>query len=95
MKKLILEVWQGVSWHFLHLPPPHTLEQIFRKDITRSEAWMDLHRSDAKEVGVEMGEAILAELIENTILCCVSESQESQCSQLQLELKENESNINM
>ena len=94
MEKVILEVWQGLSWHFLHLPPPHTLEQIVRKDMARSGAWMDL-RSDAEEVGVEMGEAILAELIENTILCCVSKSQESQCSQLQLELKENESNINM
>lgn len=84
MKKVILKVWEGVCWHFLPLPPPHTLDQIVGKDMARSGAWMDL-RFDAETVGVELGEAILDELMEDTILSCVSESPESDCSQIELE----------
>lgn len=79
MKKVILKVWEGVCWHVLPLPPPHTLEQIVRKDMARSGTWMDL-RLDAETVGFDMGEAILAELMEDTILSLVSLSTESNCS---------------
>ncbi|AES80253.1 DUF4378 domain protein [Medicago truncatula] len=58
---------EGVCWHVLCLPPPHTLEQIVRKDMARNGTWMDL-RLDAEIAGFEMGDTILAELIEDTIL---------------------------
>lgn len=71
MKMVVLKVWEGVCWHLLPFPRPHTLDQIVRKDMARSEAWMDL-RCDAETVGFEIGEAILAELMEDTILSCES-----------------------
>ncbi|KAK7340259.1 hypothetical protein VNO77_20958 [Canavalia gladiata] len=94
MKRVILKVWEGVCWHVLPLPPPRTLEQIVRKDMARSGTWMNLGL-DAEAVGFEMGEAILAELMEDTILSFVSESPENKCSLLQSELKENESSSNL
>ncbi|XP_061360051.1 uncharacterized protein LOC133304094 [Gastrolobium bilobum] len=94
MKKVILKVWEGVCWHVLPLPPPHALEQIVRKDMARSGTWMDL-RLDAETIGFEMGESILAELMEDTILSLASDSPESNCSVLQCELKDSESNINL
>lgn len=50
---------------------------------------MDL-RVHAETVGFEMGEVILAELIEDTILSLVSEGTESSSFLLQFELKDNE-----
>lgn len=76
MKKVILKVWEGVCWHVLPLPPPHTLEQIVRKDMARNGTWMDL-RLDAEIVGFDMSDTILAELMEDTILSLVSQSTES------------------
>jgi hypothetical protein len=73
MKKIILKVWEGVCWHVLPLPPPHTLEQIVTKDMARNGTWMDL-RLDAEIVSFEMGDTILAELMEDTILSLVSQS---------------------
>ncbi|GAU39470.1 hypothetical protein TSUD_159010 [Trifolium subterraneum] len=72
MKKVILKVWEGVCWHVLPLPPPHTLEQIVRKDMARNGTWMDL-RLEAETVGFEMGDVILAELMEDTILSLVNQ----------------------
>ncbi|KAK7274435.1 hypothetical protein RIF29_15523 [Crotalaria pallida] len=94
MQKLILKVWEGVCWHFLPLPPPRTLDKIVRKDMEKNGAWMDL-RSEAETVGFEMGEVILAELMEDTILSCVRESPQSKCSELQLDLKDNKSITNV
>lgn len=62
----------------LPLPPPRTLEQIVRKDMARRGTWMDLGL-DAETIGFEMGEDILGELMEDTILSLVSESPESKC----------------
>ncbi|CAK8542379.1 unnamed protein product [Lathyrus sativus] len=76
MKKIILKVWEGVCWHVLPLPPPHTLEQIVRKDLARNGTWMEL-RLDAETVGFEMSDTILVELMEDAILSLVSESTES------------------
>ncbi|XP_027349562.1 uncharacterized protein LOC113861145 [Abrus precatorius] len=94
MKRVILKVWEGVCWHVLPLPLPRTLEQIIRKDMGRSGTWMNLG-PDAEMVGVDMAEAILAELMDDTIPSLVSESPESKCSLLESELKDNESNINL
>lgn len=87
MKRVILKVWEGMCWHFLPLPPPHTLDKIIKKNMEKSGAWMDL-RFEAETVGFEMGDAILAELMEDTLLSCVSESPESESSQLQSEYKD-------
>ncbi|KAL5143811.1 Protein TRM32 [Glycine soja] len=78
MKRVTLKVWEGVCWHILPLPPPRTLEQIVRKDMARRGTWMDLGL-DAETIGFEMGEDILGELMEDTILSLVSESPESKC----------------
>ncbi|KAL2958533.1 hypothetical protein AAZX31_18G214000 [Glycine max] len=78
MKRVTLKVWEGVCWHMLPLPPPRTLEQIVRKDMARRGTWMDLGL-DTETIGFEMGEAILAELMEDTILSLVIESPESKC----------------
>ncbi|XP_028794728.1 uncharacterized protein LOC114750331 [Neltuma alba] len=87
MKKVVLMVWQRVCWHLLPFPRPHTLDQIVQKDVARSETWMDL-RGDAATVIIEMGDAIFAELMEDTVFSCVSESLESESSQLQSKLQE-------
>ena len=84
MKRVTFKVWEGVCWHVLPLPPPRTLEQIVRKDMVRRGTWMDLEL-DAETIGFEMGEAILTELMEDTILSLVSESSVS----VQFELKDN------
>ncbi|XP_061373562.1 uncharacterized protein LOC133315893 [Gastrolobium bilobum] len=94
MKKVILKVWEGVCWHFLSFPPPCTLDKIVRKEMEKRGSWMDL-RFEAETVGFEMGEAILAELMEDTILSCVSRSLENDCSQLQIEYEDNKSSINV
>ncbi|KAK7292679.1 hypothetical protein RJT34_15530 [Clitoria ternatea] len=93
LKRVILKVWEGVCWHFLSFPPPRTLDKIVKKDMGKNGAWMDL-RIEAETIGFEMGEAILAELMEDTILSCVSMSPESESSQLQLEHKDNENSTN-
>ncbi|XP_058764188.1 uncharacterized protein LOC131637609 isoform X1 [Vicia villosa] len=76
MKKIILKVWEGVCWHVLPLPPPHTLEQIVRKDLARNGTWMEL-RLDAETVGFEMSDTILVELMEDAILSLVNQSTET------------------
>lgn len=65
-KDTIQEVWEGVHWHLLPLPLPRTLDQIVRKDMAKTETWMDL-RLDTDCIGFEMGEAILEDLVEDTI----------------------------
>ncbi|CAL0308216.1 unnamed protein product [Lupinus luteus] len=66
MQKVIIKVWEGVCWHILPSLPPRTLEKIVRKDMEKNGTWMDL-RFEAETVDFEMGEAILAELMEDTI----------------------------
>jgi hypothetical protein len=74
MKTVILMVSEGVCWHLLLLSPPHTLDKIVRKDMEKCGAWMDL-RFEAETVGFELSNAILEELMEDTILSCVSKTQ--------------------
>ncbi|KAK9910436.1 hypothetical protein M0R45_034397 [Rubus argutus] len=77
MKTAIHEVWIEVYWHLLPLPLPHTLDQIVAKDLSRTGTWMDL-RFDSESIGVDMGEVILQELIEDTILSYVDGSPTSE-----------------
>ncbi|XP_054783226.1 uncharacterized protein LOC129290475 [Prosopis cineraria] len=94
MKKVVLMVWQRVCWHLLPFPRPHTLDQIVHKDMAKSETWMDL-RVNVETVITEMADDILAELMEETVFNCVGESLESESSQLQPELLEDKSSINI
>jgi hypothetical protein len=55
---------------------------------------MDL-RLYAEIVGFEMGDTILAELIEDTILSLVSLTTESWCFVSQFELKDSKNDINL
>ncbi|CAI8607292.1 unnamed protein product [Vicia faba] len=71
MKTVISMVSEGVCWYLLSVPPPHTLDKIVRKDMEKRGSWMDL-RFGAETVGFEIGDAILAVLMEDTILGCVS-----------------------
>ncbi|KAG6666860.1 uncharacterized protein LOC122309985 isoform X1 [Carya illinoinensis] len=76
MKKVIHEVWEGVYWHFLPMPLPHTLDQIVKKDMARMGTWMDLH-FDVDTIGIEMGEAILEDLIKDIMVGFVDDNPES------------------
>ncbi|XP_016538067.2 uncharacterized protein LOC107839191 isoform X1 [Capsicum annuum] len=64
---LINEVWEGVEWYILQYSAPHSLDQLVKKDMERSGTWMNL-RLDLGHIGVEMGEIILEELVDDTIL---------------------------
>ncbi|KAM7261142.1 hypothetical protein ACFE04_026617 [Oxalis oulophora] len=75
MKDAIREVCQGVKWHINPLPLPRTLDQIVRKDMAKSGSWMDL-RFDADSFGCEMCEAVLEDLMEDTILSFVNHHEE-------------------
>nr|POE83983.1 protein trm32 [Quercus suber] len=94
MKNAIREVWEGIYWHLLPLPLPHTLDQIVRKDMSRMGTWMDL-RFDTDAIGVEMGEAILEDLMEDAILSCINENPDSVHPVLPAELEEDGSSINL
>ena len=75
MKNSIQEVWQGVYWHLLPMLLPRALDQIVRKDMAKTGTWMDL-RIDTDCIGVEMGEAILEGLVEDTTISYINESLE-------------------
>ncbi|KAK1260469.1 hypothetical protein QJS04_geneDACA002030 [Acorus gramineus] len=63
---LVQEVMEGIDWYNL-FQYPGTLEQIVGKDLTKGETWMDL-RLHVEFVGFDMEEAILEDLMEETIL---------------------------
>ncbi|XP_010241886.1 PREDICTED: uncharacterized protein LOC104586374 isoform X2 [Nelumbo nucifera] len=65
-KHIIDEVWEGMDWHIQPQLPQQTLDQIVGKDMAKSGAWMDL-KLDTENIGSEMGEAILEDLMEETI----------------------------
>ncbi|XP_060218604.1 uncharacterized protein LOC132645574 [Lycium barbarum] len=73
---LINEVWEGVEWYILQYSAPHSLDQLVKKDMERSGTWMNL-RLDLGHIGVEMGEIILEELVDDTMLSISSDSFES------------------
>lgn len=60
---------EGVYWHLLPLPSPHTLDQIVRKDMARTGSWMDL-RFDIGCIGSGASEMILDDLLEEIIRTC-------------------------
>ncbi|EOA23543.1 hypothetical protein CARUB_v10016737mg [Capsella rubella] len=60
---------EGVYWHLLPLPSPHTLDQIVKKDMARTGSWMDL-RFEIGCLGSYTSEMILDELVEEIIISC-------------------------
>lgn len=72
----IHKVCERVYWHLLQPPLPRTLEQIISKDLSGSEVWMDLY-SEAENLGADMGEIILEELIQDTFTSCVNRTPET------------------
>ncbi|KAJ8573165.1 hypothetical protein K7X08_009676 [Anisodus acutangulus] len=72
---LINEVWEGVEWNLLRYSAPHSLDQLVKKDVERSGTWMNL-RLDLGHIGDEMGEIILEELMDDTILSISSDTSE-------------------
>ncbi|KAB2067290.1 hypothetical protein ES319_A09G216500v1 [Gossypium barbadense] len=83
-KNTIQKVWEGVHWHLLPMPLPRTLDQIVRKDMAKTETWMDL-RLDTDCIGFEMGEAILEDLVEDTITGYMSEALGGECNAEELQ----------
>ncbi|KAF8380227.1 hypothetical protein HHK36_027709 [Tetracentron sinense] len=65
-KNIVSEVWEGIDWHLIPQLPPRTLDQIVGKDLAKSGTWMDL-RFNTEDIGMEMEEAILEELMEDAI----------------------------
>lgn len=70
-KDVFTEIWGGVSWYLKLEGSPRTLDQIVSKDLAKSGLWMNL-RSETETIGIQLQEAILEELVEDTILSCVS-----------------------
>ncbi|KAK8476920.1 hypothetical protein V6N11_063365 [Hibiscus sabdariffa] len=75
MDNTVQEVSKGVHRHLLPMPLPHTLDQIVRKDLAKSGTWMDLQLYTGC-IGVEIGEAIFEDLVEDTIASYIIESRE-------------------
>ncbi|GLT79647.1 hypothetical protein SLA2020_511290 [Shorea laevis] len=81
MNNTIQEVFNGVYWHLLPMPLPQTLDQIVRKDMAKTGTWLDL-RVNTESIGVEMGEAILEDLLEDIIISCTTAISEPEYSAL-------------
>ncbi|XP_058076021.1 uncharacterized protein LOC131224723 isoform X2 [Magnolia sinica] len=65
-KDVVHKVWRGID-RYLNPEFPHTLDEITGKDMEKSGKWMDL-RIDVECIGIDMGEVILEELMEEAIL---------------------------
>lgn len=63
---LIQEIWEGVEWHLQQGPSPQSLDQLLSKDMAKSRKWMDV-RLDIQHIGMEIEEAILDKLVEDTV----------------------------
>lgn len=72
---LIHEVWTRVEWYLLNTPPPHSLDQLVKKDMARSAAWMDL-KSDLENIGIRIEAAIFEELVAETLLSIANDTSE-------------------
>ncbi|KAI5350240.1 hypothetical protein L3X38_003131 [Prunus dulcis] len=65
-----------------------------REDMSRTGTWMDL-RFDIETIGVDMGDAILQELMEDTILSYVDGSPKSENALVMAESNEKDSILNL
>ncbi|KAL8091766.1 uncharacterized protein LOC141689481 [Apium graveolens] len=65
--KLIKEVWERVEMKILQPPASHSLEQLVRKDMPKSEKWMDLY-FETDHIVIELENFIIDEMVEELIL---------------------------
>ncbi|KAL5551627.1 hypothetical protein UlMin_001803 [Ulmus minor] len=67
MEKLVFrEAMKCIEWHFQPQPSLRTLDQLVKKDLARSEIWLDI-RADVEDTVNEMMEGVLDELVMETI----------------------------
>lgn len=65
--KLINEVWEGVEMKILQPPASHSLEQLVRKDMPKSEKWMDLY-FETDHIVIELENFIIDQMVDELIL---------------------------
>lgn len=94
-KDFIDEVWEGINYNLIPSSfPPRTLDQIMGKDLAKNGSWMNL-RFDVEEIGTDIGELILDDLLEDTLSCFYNEGIDNGFSTSSAELRENDSSINL
>ncbi|KAL0412024.1 UNVERIFIED_CONTAM: protein TRM32 [Sesamum latifolium] len=81
---LIHEVWERIECHLIQHATPHPLDQLVRRDISRSVKWMNL-QSDTELVSFEMSDTIFNEIVDDTLLCFIDCSSEYKFQALQAE----------
>ncbi|KAK9743004.1 hypothetical protein RND81_03G210900 [Saponaria officinalis] len=69
-KPIYTEVWKGVNTYLTLEAPLRTLDQIVGKDFGKPGVWVDL-RLDSENIGIQIQEAVLDELVEDTISSCL------------------------
>ncbi|KAM7472208.1 hypothetical protein LguiA_010391 [Lonicera macranthoides] len=69
---LINEVWEGVEWHLLRDPPPHSLDKLLKKDLAKYKTWINLE-VETENIVVELKNSILDELVEDAVLGFVND----------------------
>ncbi|KAK9757944.1 hypothetical protein RND81_01G195800 [Saponaria officinalis] len=72
-KDVFNEVWKVVNWYLKLDSPPLTLDQILGIDVERRGAWDDL-RLDCENIGIQIQEAILDEMVDDIISSYISTS---------------------
>ncbi|KAI3974954.1 hypothetical protein MKX01_005065 [Papaver californicum] len=63
---IIQEVWEIIDSSLIPQPQPCTLDHIVGKDFNREGSWANL-RLDIEDMGIEISEAILIELIQEAV----------------------------
>ncbi|BFG15564.1 hypothetical protein CerSpe_018380 [Prunus speciosa] len=81
--------------HYRPVPDLKTaIHEIVTKDMSRTGTWMEL-RFDIETIGVDMGEAILQEFMEDTILSYVDGSPKSENALVIAESNEKDGILNL
>ncbi|KAL0339425.1 UNVERIFIED_CONTAM: hypothetical protein Sangu_1464600 [Sesamum angustifolium] len=81
---LIHEVWEQIECHLIQHAMPHPLDQLVRRDISRSGKWMNL-QSYIELISFEMSDTIFSEILDNTLLCFIDCTSEYKFQVLQAE----------
>ncbi|XP_021748384.1 uncharacterized protein LOC110714207 [Chenopodium quinoa] len=81
-KDIFTEIWKRVDWYLKLEGPPRTLDQIVEKDLEKPGKWLDL-QLDCQCIGIRIQEAILEELVQETILSFDTAGLESESSVIQ------------
>ncbi|RZC57026.1 hypothetical protein C5167_004328 [Papaver somniferum] len=63
---IIKEVWEFIDTNLIPQPQPCTLDHIVGKDFNKEGSWGNL-RLDIEDIGIEISEAILIELIQDAV----------------------------